>query len=391
MTQKTHSYSPDAGAENAQAVTAVEDKKPTESVLQSRTFGERAHSAIFEFGLNFALNLAVSAGFTYWVKHSTRPFGFKNAFKPEGAAHGRFYSSNSPMAFYESVVDGIAKTPLLKTIQDDTKRLQRSKTMADVLLLTTGGHAVMIPSVWLGEKFKTPIVEGLDNLYYGKETVANDEGIQARHHAIETAEKPTFANSVLSRMGTVFATQTTAFVIGNKSNFITNAFKSTKVPVLSQFHGLEEIAENVGRVSGNALEFIMPVKAKGLNAKLRTKGYSFSHEQVEGLFPEKHFDGFTRADRISAFESLRTNTSPIPGNPHYESAFPDFGKYLALDTIYTAVTALTIYPFIKAFKAMLPGMSYTQEPKEKPSASVAFVQPEGRVEQASHALKAGGR
>ena len=47
--------------------------------------------------------------------------------------------------------------------------------------------------------------------------------------------------------------------------------------------------------------------------------------------------------------------------------------------MYTAVTMFTIHPIINAAKSFLPGMTYTDAPKQKPQNKVFAVRSEGKI------------
>lgn len=343
---------------------------------QCKTFGEKAFSGVFDWGINFGLNLALSAAFTHYVSHSSRPIW-------KGASFGKEFFHKSPETAYGWVRDSIMhRTGASRDV---------ASRMTDALTLTTGGHLIMVPSVWLGAKCKAGFVEGLDNWYYGKEKAEQDPWLQARHDAVEHSAKPTFLGTVVGRAGTVAAVQLTSITLGAKKNLITGIGHQIGSTRLQSFKGLNDIAGKFGHAIGAGFADAAPGLSKKMNDFARKRDFKFSTEQIDELLKK---DGI----RLSASTE---HDSAILNNPaykqryqgafdairkkDYDSATADYSKYTALDTLYTGVTMYTIHPIINTAKNLLPGMTYHDQPTEKPDTKVASIKSAGKIAYPEHA------
>lgn len=296
-----------------------EEKAPNLPILaNSATFGEGVHKFVFGNVVNFWINLGISAGFTYFVKHSKTPI----------------FGASNPDAFYNKTVNGV--NSLVSRIPgiSEGKARGTSKAMADALLLTTGGTVVMWPSIWLGEKFKAPMVKALDRLRYGKDAVENDPSLQYRHMKLDTERKPTALGAFISRFVAMAVVQVAAFFAGHSENFINNAGKKHDIGPLKKFPGVDPLAEKIGDGIGHGMVTVFPEQSEKLNAKLFQKNYG---------------------------------AADVPNASNTGRAIQDFSKYVSIDTLYTLLTALSIGPIVGLLKK-LPGMSYDPQKAKKAEA-----------------------
>lgn len=300
-------------------------------LANDKTYGERVYSGFFNHFLNFWVNLTVSGIFTYWATHSTKPIKLPFREKPLAPPSeiqqsvARFIHGLSPMNFFgEKTAYDIHNPP-------QTKRAGAANTLANVLTLTTAGHLIMIPSVWLGAKIKTPFVEYFNRRHYGEEAM-QDPSLKARHKAIEMEERPTFLGALFGRVGTIIATQFTGYTIGNSTNFIRWGGQKANIPLAKDFPGIDMVAETVGNKLGEVATTMAPGWTDNFDSSLRKKGYSWSKNQLIN--------------------------KPELANEPYKRASLHLGKYIAQDVLYTAVTAASIAPAINFLKKFIPGMTY---------------------------------
>lgn len=278
------------------------------------------------------MNLLVSAGFTYWVNHSLRTFklpGHAEAKRP---------------AQYQKELAGWMKNhlPIMGWFKHAETKQEIASNMAGVLTLTAAGHVVMIPSVWLGAKIKAPLVKALNRMHYGAEAM-DDPTLATRHAAIEAEERPTLLGSVVGRLGTIFATQATAYTLGSSINIIKTIGERTPLKFMSRFHGLDNMTSQLGDNFGGAISAMAPKRTEAINGALR-KNYGFSLRQLE-QHPEI-------APLSYGQKNLTGHGGGLP--EHY-------GKYLVSDIMYSFVTAVSIAPAINFFKKFIPGLTYKPE------------------------------
>lgn len=337
---------------------------------QCKTFGEKAYSGVFDWGINFGVNLALSAAFTHYVKHSSKPI-WKNA------SFGKGFFHEAPEKAFENVRHWMQKTT---GFSDNT-----AARMADALTLTTAGTVVMIPSVWLGAKIKDSFVSSLDNWWYGKDIAQNDAWIQARHEKIENEPKATLAGAIVGRVGTMAAVQITAATIGSNTNMFKKLGDKTNIKWLQGFEGLDYYSKKIGHAAGTAIADAMP-KASLRADKFAVKHhfvYSIdqAHETLDGLNIHKNGAKFLLSkdtpEYLNEFNNIRNHGV-------YSGALADYSRYTALDTMYTAVTMFTIHPIINAVKSIIPGMTYNNPPKEKPENKVFAVRSQGKIAYPEH-------
>ncbi len=296
------------------------------------TFGEKLYSGVFDWGINFGVNLVISAGFTQWTKHSRLPI-WKNA------PIGKNFFGASPESAFNGVRDWMKRRTGFS--EDIANR------MADALTLTTAGTAVMVPSVWLGAKIKSDFIRAADGWWYGKQALDTDPWLEHRHALIEDAPKATLAGAVIGRAGTMLAVQAAAIGIGDRKNAITWLGKQCNNNTLQKFKGLDFYSVKIGHAAGSALTDAMPKTAARLDGFAQRIGFGHSTEQIK----------------------LSPNLISAP----YTGAMADYTRYSALDTMYTLVTMSTIHPIIHAIKQVIPGMTYKDESKR----------PKNRVTEAS--------
>lgn len=368
--------------------------KNTQALNAEKTFGEKTYDFVFNNLINFWANLGISAAFTYWVNHSTKPiwkgaseFGKGNktqlalkAVQVGGIALGSvmtldgIFRAESKGEKREagdrinSVLSGVAlagvshltskSAPFVRRFlserpsvaQDHLRgiihdaafmnvfgekgsskaRKEVSKVMADGLTLTSAGTFVMIPGVWMAEKMKSKFVRAVDGMHYG---AANDtdQSLVDAHARLDAAKKPTFLGYAFGRIGSMAAVQLTGYAIGHDEfNAIKWVGKKTGIKPLQSFQGVDKLSGTIGDALGSAAAASSPALSQKTNAFLSRTGHNWSPAQVE------------------AGEAIGT----------YNRGLQDFGKYLGLDTLYTAITAATIVPFVGFLKRNVPGMSY---------------------------------
>lgn len=296
------------------------------------TYGERQYNFIFGYMINFWVNLLTSAVFTYWVTHSQKSFKLL----------GKEFSAPSVLQqklaskFYTFAPMGVfgAKETYDPASPPSTMRGKAASNAANVFTLVMAGHPIMIGSVWLGAKVKAPIVKYFNRRHYGDEAMENPD-IKARHLAIEAEERPTLFGAVIGRLGTIAATQFTAYTVGNGSNLFSWMGKR----IGFNFPGMDRVAEIGGNHLGMAAQDLMPSASNRLDNFLAKDGkYNWSARQIQ--------------------ENAALRNTP------YHNSFQHVGKYLAQDVLYSAVTAGSIGPAMNFMKKYIPGMTY--RPKLSP-------------------------
>lgn len=297
-------------------------------LANEKTYGERQYSRIFDWGLNYWTNLLGSAGFSHWAANSTKEIKVP------------FFEKAAPRVLQEKLGEWISSTRLMngykaRQIAEHGEQLgmeflkKRGFAMAESLTLLVPGFAVMIPSVYLGAKWKPAIVEWFNKRHYGEDAM-DDPSLQARHEALRAETRPTLLGTIVARLGTVGMVQLSAKLIGSESNTINWIGKKTNVDSLKNFKGINPAAEAIGAGIGGSL----PESVRNnLNAKAIKAGFSWSNKQA-----------------------IANQAAGITG-PYNQTA-QDLAKYVAMDTMYTAVSAGTIHPLIRLIRK-IPGMSYT--------------------------------
>lgn len=292
-----------------------EDQAPVVSPLANeKTYGERKYTQIFDWGLNYWGNLLASAGFSQWIEHGSRPIKMLGDIAPRdiqkkfGEVIERTFLNGMRGRLTASEGASVANAAVTR----------RGMAVARSLTLLTPGHFIMIPSVWLGAKFKPQIVEWFNKRHYGEDAM-DDPSIKARHQAIEAEPRPTFLGTFTARIMGAIAVNFLSLTVGSDKNFV-----QTKLGV-KNFTGVDPFTENLGDRLGGA----MPESARNAANKLAQRaGLDWSNTQ--------------RAKGASG---------------PYTNAFQDFGRFTVADTVWTAVTALLIRPFVKLIR-FIPGMSY---------------------------------
>lgn len=302
------------------------NQQETQDVTPERlpkTYGEKKYDFIFGTVINFWVNLLSSAAFTYWVSHSTSKI--KLPFSPEAKA---------PSEYQKEMADWLSETAALKGINNQQERHERAYSMVNLFTLLMPGNVIMIPSVWLGAKFKKPIVEYFDRQHYDDATLHSDE-IQARHDVVETEERPTLFGAIVGRLGTIGATQTVARFIGSEGNFISKFGKKQGIGMLEKFPGVDPLADKIGITIGDGIHSLAPETVENINENFAKRGYHWSPQQ----------------------QKAATETgAPLTGR--YDKTVQNFLRYMTADTVYTFVTSNTIHPFLNLVKKFIPGMTY---------------------------------
>jgi len=299
------------------------------------TYGEKVYNLFFNVGINFLVNLVASAGFSYWVNHSTK--GVKVPWKSEPARPGQIQAD---------LEQGIAKHVLRVADGVDAPfRRKAAQSMAGVATLTAAGHFIMIPSVWLGAKIKAPMVKWLNARHYGRDAM-DDPSLKARHDALEIEERPTLFGAIVGRLGTIVATQTTAWAVGHDLNLVKKAGQIGKFQWSEKFNGLDAVTESIGDGIGGGIAQKFEEHNAALNGRMIKREYGWSLTQ-EKKYPELKTLAYGK--RIKAKD----------GTPMGGGFYEHFGRNVAADILYTAVTSVTIGPAIRFLKQYIPGMTYT--------------------------------
>jgi hypothetical protein len=300
----------------------TEQKKPEEKPVISplaneKTYGERMYSRIFDWGLNYWVNLLASAGFSQWAEHGTKQFKIPLLMK----------EAATPREIQQKLADGIGKLSILNGLRErsgEAAVARRSMSVARSLTLLTPGFFVMIPSVWLGAKMKPWLVERWNRQHYGQEAM-DDPSIEARHQAVRAESRPTFAGTFIARCLTAIAVNITALTIGSNKNWLNKLGEKHNIEGMKEV-AIDPITESIGSGLGGAL----PLKwREAANRFARRNGLSWSKTQTE--------------------EGLAKGL--------YNNAMQDYGRFMVADTVYTLITALLIRPAVKLIR-FIPGMSY---------------------------------
>jgi hypothetical protein len=183
-------------------------------------------------------------------------------------------------------------------------------SLTNAFTLLMGGHVVAVTVVKPAEDKKSEIIRWLDEKHYGKDGELSPE-IKAAHERIDHEMKPTWAGTFLARMGGWLAVQASAFTIGSdKSNSIQLLGKKLNNSYLEQFKGVEGYSQIAGtKIAASSPKWL----ARGVNKILKpVAGYN----------------------------------DPL--------AFQRYTEYAAMDTMYTAITAVTIKPINNWLMAHVP-------------------------------------
>jgi hypothetical protein len=329
-----------------------DDTTPVVSPLaKDKTYGERWYSGVFDWGLNYWTNLLSSAGFSQYAEHGTAPIklpGMKEAASPRDLQKSlaKFIEGHDPFmqSFKKKMekVHGANSTEALLAIGE------RSMARARSLTLLMPGFFVVIPTVWIGAKIKPWFVKTLNKMHYGTEAM-DDPTLAARQQAIEAEARPTLLGAFTGRMGTFFAAQATAQLVGSEHNFVNKIGEKCDIKALKKF-GVDGFTKKFGADLGGKLPEKMQL---GYSSFLRKQGLGASEEQLKDHLIEagklaKDFRGVIPDHlRAQAAHALKD----------YTTATQDLGRFVVADTFYTMVTALTIHPILKAL-SYIPGMSY---------------------------------
>ena len=322
---------------DAKKQTKKEKEQPISPLSQELTYGERWHDFIFKHLINFWLNWIASGLFTYWVMHYQRPVNLGVVKLPSPSMMqnhvAAFFYKLWPMAWFGDRKTFDVHNP------PTTPRGEAASTAATTFTLVGMGHPIMIGSVWLGAKFKAPIVKWFNRRHYGDEAMQSDD-LQARHAAIEMEERPTFLGAVVGRLGTILATQLATYTVGNPKNIIHRAGIN--------FSGVDHIAGVVGNNVGAAVTELLPNTMARVDSRLAANGqYSWSAKQLQA--------------------------TPALKGATYGNAVQHLSKYYAQDLMYTFITSLSISPVINAMKHVIPGLTYTPKVQRKDEASDPII------------------
>lgn len=361
-------------------------KRNANSPPEFQTHGEKMYDLVFNQGINFWANLIISAGFTYWVNHSKAPI-MKNPPSFMKWAHERPIEIHSdvrnwihswlPLSGAKMAEEDIKLLDSVQNGIEPNKRMKVAKFMADALTLTSAGTVVMIPGVWAAQKFKGDFVRWQDRMHYGADV--NSAWVQERHDHLDQEKKPTLLGYTVGRLGSMAAVQATAFTVGD-GRLVKWVGHNTPLKFLEKFEGIDHVAGSLGDALGGSVASISRTMNKGTNEFMRDHAMDWSLDQRRWAFKVKdNVEQFKPAKGITneewakeSKEMLERAHKILPNNApegvtQYDRAFQDFGKYIGLDTLYTAVTAGTIVPLVGWLKENVPGMSYTTPAKQRPS------------------------
>ncbi|MBN8542960.1 MAG: hypothetical protein J0M34_01700 [Alphaproteobacteria bacterium] len=365
-----------------------------------KTHGEKTHHAIFNSALNFWLNLTASAAFSYWAAHShnkiklnigpIKPINFKG-----------LNVNHSPSEIQTNLGNWLlTKTPLFKGLSNKNyeEARKRSHAVAEVVTLLMPGFAIMVPSVWLGEKYKSSIVRYFDKQKYGEHP--EDNPVIAERYAILDAQKrPTLLGAVTARFGTMALTMGTSRLIGSEGNFIHGFGKAIKAGdikplagskaanyvgnALEQFPGVNPIAGNIGTEIGTVINRMLPQSwSKGIVKFFSKHDYSWSNDQMKRAahdLADTNLVAKAQAGSESAKATLVEAEKTLIGKPfleaakhgkpskdvinNYDQPLQNFSKYISMDVLYTLITATAVHPVLNLL-GFIPGMKYTPKNAE---------------------------
>ncbi|MFZ4125452.1 MAG: hypothetical protein ACOYJ2_05215 [Rickettsiales bacterium] len=407
-----------------------EEQKPNKNSIAPvdfKTHGEKTHHAIFNSALNFWINLTASAAFSYWAAHShtkiklnigpIKPINFKG-----------LNVNHSPSEIQTNLGSWLLnKTPFFKGLaaKDFEEARKRSHAVAEVATLLTPGFAIMVPSVWLGEKYKSSIVRYFDKQKYGERPEDNPV-IAERYAILDAQKKPTILGAVTARFGTMALTITTGRLIGSEGNFIHSFGKAmkngklepleeaAKLPsflqpasnvlhaanqalhslinkgleplsktkigqnsghALEQFPGVNPIAGDIGTEVGNVVNRMLPKSwSDGIVSFFKNKHYGWSTDQVKRAVHDlSDAELLTKAEAGHAGPILRLKEArniPIKDGlldtsraNNYDQPLQNFSKFLSMDVLYTLITAGAVHPVLNLL-SFIPGMKYTPKNAE---------------------------
>ncbi len=287
-------------------VQKKEREKPVLSPLaKDKTYGEKVYDRIFNTGLNFWLNLIASGAFTFWVTHSTKPL-----WKPKTFMGGEFRNLGE---LHKVAVEKIAESGLLKSLKTPELRKARASAIVNVFTLQIPGHAIVIPSVTLGARFKGAIVRHFNKKHYGDEAMESPDLI-ARHHAIDVEERPTVLGAVVGRLGGMIINMGLGGLIGSEKNLVNKIGDKTNLGGLKRFSGIDPVAGKIGEHIGEVAAEMAPKSINKANSWFANNGYT--------------------------------------------AGVNELGRFMAQDVMYTISTSSTIYPVVKFMRKILPGMTY---------------------------------
>lgn len=361
-----------------------------------KTHGEQMHHAIFNSSINFWLNLTASAAFSFWVAHS------HNKIKLPGMKEAA-----SPSKIQEVFGDWLLTTPIFKGAvarKGPEKASHNAHAFAEVATLLTPGFAIMVPSVWLGEKFKKPIVRYFDQQKYGDRPEDNPL-IAERYALIDQQPKPTLLGSTVARVGSMALTLTTSRLIGAENNWLNGIGKAVhqgKLPEIAadanfmvrglhgagnfvaaplskvgfisdagkavhdKFPGVNPIAGKIGDYFGDLTTKILPDKwVNGLESFFTNHNYRWSRDQIKRAKDIANETDLTKFANQKGHAFDVSEARNILDNPDiHNRPIQNFSKYLSMDVLYTAITAGSVFPVLSLI-GVVPGMRYTSKEAKK--------------------------
>lgn len=295
-------------------------------LVKDKTYGERVYNAVFNQGINFWANLLLSAGFSLYAanyRHKIKLPSMKEA--------------ATPSDIQNKFINRIENSWIIKSMKTDdaVAKNKRATAISEVFTLLIPGHLIMIPSVWLGAKIKPAFVRYFDNKHYG-ENAEQDPSILYRHQMIDAEAKPTLLGATVGRIGTMMTTTTASRLIGSESNVLNKIGEKHDIAALKDFKGLNPIAKQFGEVMGGGATREIKAVARANNKF--SKAFTWSEAQKK--------DAVLRGTTLG----------------EYKQGIQDYTGFVAMDTLYTLVTASVIHP-IMAVLRHVPGMTYTTAPK----------------------------
>jgi hypothetical protein len=173
LEQKTNQLSQNSATVAAE-MPAAEPKKENSTEKSSKkpfkSAGWKIHNELTYRGLDFFLNATIGVTFSYWAART---------------ASGKKYFTKPVIGFFEKLLRPILSTP--KAIHEG------SKWGSNFVSILVGGMTIIPPMMLMeNKKIKKGMVQGLDEMIYGKEKVENDPKFAEAYRAIDDEPKKGF-------------------------------------------------------------------------------------------------------------------------------------------------------------------------------------------------------
>lgn len=220
----------------AQAEKSLEQKSENPDKEKKRAFiskGETIHKWGTYYGVDWIFNTIVGVKFAYWGKFTES--GQKN--------------------WTEPLTRGFTK--LLKPIIKNPESLEQSVGKGNMFMSIIAGGMFTIPPLMALEhnKVRKWIVQKLDGVIYGKDTVENDPKFQQAYREIEETPKKDFVTGMTSRFAAL--APLLAIVLIPKTRDLSN-----KIYFDHLSNGSEAIAKGLGFSAEKSIKAPSPAEAK---------------------------------------------------------------------------------------------------------------------------------